>query len=49
MASINTTEAPDPAAGSVTAGADIGTPETAGAGITAAGCDSPLRWRSRGP
>lgn len=37
MANINTTEAPDLAAGSVTAGADTGTPETAGARIRAAG------------
>jgi cyanobactin maturation PatA/PatG family protease len=37
VASINTTEAPDLAAGSVTAGANIGTLETAGPGITAAG------------
>jgi cyanobactin maturation PatA/PatG family protease len=36
MANINTIEAPDLAAGSVTAGADTATPETAGEGIRAA-------------
>ena len=39
MASINTTEAAYPAAGSLTAEADTGAPETSEAGVTAAGCD----------
>jgi cyanobactin maturation PatA/PatG family protease len=48
VANINTTEAPGPAPGSVTAGTDTGTPETAGAGVTAAGWDPPAGLREAG-
>jgi cyanobactin maturation PatA/PatG family protease len=45
VATNNTTEAAFPAAGSLTAEADTGAPETSGAGVTAAGSDSPAGLR----
>lgn len=45
MASNNTTEVAYPVAGSVTAEAETGAPETSGTGVKAAGCDCPAGLR----